>query len=351
MTVAPEVSRVLDDATFEAFYARVYPVALGYLIRLGATGDDAQDIAQEAMLRTWRWVRDGQAEHKAQKYLFTTARRLLIDQSRGRRTVPLPDFDDHVGQTAACPVTAAERAEERRGLARALALLPASDRDLLLASTVHGLPDSELAAQYETSEGALRVRRFRTRQRLREHVAYLRAPAVMPLIRLRLASCRGWVHDVAERVATPSARSVRIFVAACGLAVVPFPGPGGGAEPAGRGALPARHPTETAAPGARGPWFDGGPEAASIRHSRRSQGVAATGARSQPAHVPQVCGGDTCSQGEPYDDLTVHLPHPVGDQHVRQGTVPICATAPDSAVGECQTDGSPDYAVPPPPPV
>lgn len=67
--------RVAVDAEFSAFYRADFPRLVGYLIQVGASREDAKDVAQETMRtlhRKWREVRQPKA------WARTTARRALV---------------------------------------------------------------------------------------------------------------------------------------------------------------------------------------------------------------------------------------------------------------------------------
>jgi RNA polymerase sigma factor (sigma-70 family) len=85
------VGRARDRRAFEALFAHFAPRIKGYLLRLGAGGAIAEDLAQETMLVIWRKAQLFDAtKASASTWIFTIARNLRIDALRRERR---PDFD------------------------------------------------------------------------------------------------------------------------------------------------------------------------------------------------------------------------------------------------------------------
>jgi RNA polymerase sigma-70 factor (ECF subfamily) len=158
-----------ERANFTAFFSAYHPAVYAWLLRKGASHADAEDLAQETMLRTWRERHNHETPEHARRFVYTVASTALIDLCRraDRQVAARPDFDDVVLGSAACPSDEAVRSEQRRALGAALGALPAADRALLIDSEVHGMTTEELAERYQGSLGALRIRWWRSRQVLR----------------------------------------------------------------------------------------------------------------------------------------------------------------------------------------
>jgi RNA polymerase sigma-70 factor, ECF subfamily len=85
------IARDRDRRAFEALFAYFAPRVKGYLLRLGASGALAEDLAQEAMLTIWRKAAlFDPSRASASTWIFTIARNLRIDAIRRERH---PDFD------------------------------------------------------------------------------------------------------------------------------------------------------------------------------------------------------------------------------------------------------------------
>lgn len=121
----------------------------------------AEDLAQEAVLRAWRgWP--GLREHRAVKgWLFTILYREFVRGARGPRMATLPDEalpiepQDHVDPALAID------------LDRALRALGEESCHALLLQVLGGFTCAEVAALLGSTEGAVMTRLTRARQALR----------------------------------------------------------------------------------------------------------------------------------------------------------------------------------------
>jgi RNA polymerase sigma-70 factor (ECF subfamily) len=124
----------------------------------------ADEAAQEAVIRAWRRRDACRRPEDPLPWLRQIARREAVRaadragrQDRLRERLPAanassPSPDD----------TTAERVDVRRALAR----LPESDRDVLLARYAMDLTQSDVAASLHIAEGTAKVRLHRARRRL-----------------------------------------------------------------------------------------------------------------------------------------------------------------------------------------
>jgi RNA polymerase sigma-70 factor (ECF subfamily) len=125
-----------------------------------------EEIAQESLAAlVQRWRRHG-APESPQAFVFAVARRRAIRALIGRRLwLPL-DLLAGRRHDGPDPEQVALRNSGHAALAQALRLLPARDREALLAVAVGGLSVSDAARVLGISEPALKMRTLRARQRL-----------------------------------------------------------------------------------------------------------------------------------------------------------------------------------------
>ncbi|MFI6285841.1 SigE family RNA polymerase sigma factor [Streptomyces sp. NPDC051018] len=159
-----------DDA-FTAFMDARYRSLLRTATLLTGGGSRAEDLTQEALLRTYRaWHRIGRAE-AAEAYTRTTMVRLLVKDRRRRWNGEIP--------AEQLPETPLPGSEDQlvTGVAvrEVLRTLPASQRAVLVLRYYHQLSEKEIADVLGCSPGTVKSRAARGLAALRE--AGLVAPA------------------------------------------------------------------------------------------------------------------------------------------------------------------------------
>ena len=171
-----------SDAETEAFAAalsgeRARLVRL--CARLTAIPGAAEDLAQETLFEAWRSRAKLRDVVEIAPWLTAIARNVCLRWRRAQGHEQRLYFDQSAGDAEMSdPLEYApapngdlslhlERGELADLLGRAMALLPAETRKVLVASYLDGLPRQELAARLGLREGALRARLHRGRQMLR----------------------------------------------------------------------------------------------------------------------------------------------------------------------------------------
>ena len=146
-----------DAEAARALTQRLAPRVLGFAARmLGGDLAEAEDVAQEAMLRLWRIAPEWrQGEAKVSTWVFRVASNLCTDRLRKRRGVALGELgadpaDDSPGAEAR--LQAASRAE---ALEAALQDLPERQRQAVVLRHLEGLYNPEIAAVMEISVEAV----------------------------------------------------------------------------------------------------------------------------------------------------------------------------------------------------
>ena len=149
---------------------RIYTLAL-YLV---GRREDAEDIAQEVLVRWWR-NRDRIDPVKTRAWLAQVTRNLAIDASRQRR-LRAAVFVDGVDAEAAgvaiavdaSPDRAAINGELRTALEAAIARLEEPYRSILVMREIQDCPYQEIATVLGMPLGTVKVYLHRARRRLRE---------------------------------------------------------------------------------------------------------------------------------------------------------------------------------------
>ena len=138
-----------DAAGARMLTIRLVPRILGYAARLLADRAEAEDVAQEAMLRLWRVAPEWrQGDAKVTTWLYRVTTNLCTDRLRAqqrRKVLPMdtaPDVED--GAPAAETVLIA--ADRMAALNAALAALPDRQREAVVLRHIEGFTNPEIAA-------------------------------------------------------------------------------------------------------------------------------------------------------------------------------------------------------------
>lgn len=170
-------ARAGDREAMGELYVLHAPAVHAHVLRVLEDVDDADDVTQQVfaklLTRLGRY-RSGDAPFGA--WVLRVARNAAIDQARRGRTVPIRDGDGDRG-----PAQEHLAEELRSALATALAILPQSQRDVLLLTHLVGLSPQEIAAELGCSVRAVHGRHYRGRAAARAALTDLgSAPAVVP---------------------------------------------------------------------------------------------------------------------------------------------------------------------------
>ncbi|MDT8854097.1 RNA polymerase sigma factor [Paracoccaceae bacterium Fryx2] len=137
-----------DRAAARALTLRLTPRVLGYAARLLSDRAEAEDVAQEAMLRLWRMApgwRSGEAQ--VSTWLYRVVTNLCTDRLRGRQrrgTATLDDAPD-VADAAPGAVASLIEADRMTALQAALDALPDRQRQAVVLRHIEGLTNPEIA--------------------------------------------------------------------------------------------------------------------------------------------------------------------------------------------------------------
>jgi RNA polymerase sigma-70 factor (ECF subfamily) len=144
------MSRVDPTELEEGAFVRLFNAAVRdlrlYLRRTLRRDEDADEIAQEAMLRIWN-TRASVDMDGARPLLFRIASNLAIDRLRERRRWRFTDIAEtpEPGETVSAERTLAAR-QELEIVAAAIAALPDNCRAAFVMSRIDGMKHAEIAA-------------------------------------------------------------------------------------------------------------------------------------------------------------------------------------------------------------
>lgn len=161
-----------DREAFGALFAKYAPKVKGYLIRLGAAGAIAEDLAQDAMVSVWRRAGSfDRAKAKGSTWIFVIARNAWIDRLR-REKVELAyraGLDDPEESHDEAPDEAAVRLQTEEHIAAALEMLSEEQRQVVRLSFFEERPHSEIAERLNLPLGTVKSRLRLALTKLRVH--------------------------------------------------------------------------------------------------------------------------------------------------------------------------------------
>ena len=137
-----------DRAAARELAARHLSRVLGFATRLLGDRAEAEDVAQEAMLRLWRIAPDWRpGEAKVSTWLYRIVTNLCTDRLRlrtRRRAVGLDDAPD-IADDAQSVVAVMEEQDRMAALNDALSTLPDRQRQAVVLRHIEGLSNPDIA--------------------------------------------------------------------------------------------------------------------------------------------------------------------------------------------------------------
>lgn len=161
-----------DRVAFAALFDRYASRVKGYLIRLGARGALAEDLAQDAMVAVWRRAASfDPARAKASTWMFVIARNAWIDRLRREKVelaynsslILIEESDDE------SPDAAFTRVQTEEQMQAALSLLSDEQRQVVQLSFFEDRPHSEIAERLALPLGTVKSRLRLALTKLRAH--------------------------------------------------------------------------------------------------------------------------------------------------------------------------------------
>jgi len=157
-----------DEGAFSVLWRDANPALLRYLRVV--TPEHAEDVAAETWVQVLRGLRNFTGDEAAWRaWLFTTARRRLLDQVRHRNRHPSEPLDDIRAADVPHSPAAEQLAMDNIATEGAIALvsqLPEQQAEVIMLRVVAGLETEVVAQMLGRSPGAVRVAAHRGLKRL-----------------------------------------------------------------------------------------------------------------------------------------------------------------------------------------
>lgn len=159
-----------DQRAFRELARRHVPVMLGVARRILGNAAEAEDVAQEAMLRVWTHAPRWQPLALFRTWLSRVVVNLCLDRKRKAPWVDL-EAAGELADPAPLAGEAAESAERERLLTAAIAELPARQRAAIVLSYTEGMSNAQVAEILDTTVSAVETLLVRGKQNLRRALA------------------------------------------------------------------------------------------------------------------------------------------------------------------------------------
>jgi RNA polymerase sigma-70 factor, ECF subfamily len=147
------------------FYEQTARRLWAYLYRSTGSGEQADDLLQEAYYRFLRCGPSASSEAHRRNYLYRIATNLVRDAARRRHGVQVALPDEDTAHTLTVE-GAADCVPARADLARAMTRLSRREQDLLWLAYAEGSTHREIADMLGLTAGSVKQLLFRARRRL-----------------------------------------------------------------------------------------------------------------------------------------------------------------------------------------
>lgn len=160
-----------EAAAARALTTRLTPRVFAHAVRMLGDRAEAEDVAQEAMLRLWKIAPDWRTgEAKVSTWLYRVTANLCTDRLRRKRGVGLDDVDEPHDPSPS--VTERMQTRERMdALQAALLTLPERQRQAVVLRHIEGLANPEIAQILEISTEAVESLTARGKRALAQALA------------------------------------------------------------------------------------------------------------------------------------------------------------------------------------
>jgi RNA polymerase sigma-70 factor (ECF subfamily) len=161
-----------DEAAFRLLSRRHVPVMLGVARRILGNAADAEDVAQEAMLRVWTHAPRWQPLAQFRTWLTRVVVNLCLDRKRRAPWVELEAAGEIV-DPAAGPSGEAEIHERDQLVSQAIGQLPDRQRTAIVLTYGDGMSNAQVAEILDTTVSAVETLLVRGKQNLRRALGSL----------------------------------------------------------------------------------------------------------------------------------------------------------------------------------
>ena len=167
-----QIAQHRDREAFAELFAYYAPRVKGYLMRLGSSDGQAEEVTQEAMLAVWNKAHMFDAKKAAvSTWIFTIARNRRVDILRSQKYPELDANDPAlIGDAPAQPDEEVIEAREGEEVREALQKLPTEQKELVRLAFYNGWSHAKIAEQSNLPLGTVKSRLRLAFSRLRNEL-------------------------------------------------------------------------------------------------------------------------------------------------------------------------------------
>ena len=158
-----------DPGAFDELVRQTHRSVYSLVLRIVGNPEDAADVTQDVYLRVWRALRTFRGDANVSTWMYRIAANTALTFVKRRTRAGKPVAPEEMPEQ---PVSdGSEQRADADVLEAALAKLPAQHRAVVVLKDVYGWSCEEIAKKMGSTEGAIKVRLFRARQRLADELA------------------------------------------------------------------------------------------------------------------------------------------------------------------------------------
>ncbi len=139
-----ESAKLGDKNAFGKIYETFFSPVFRYIYFRVKNKQDAQDLAQDVFLKTYKSLPRLDAGSNPLFYFFALAKNAIIDQSRKKKPISLENTETNLFQTEHLETTMA-RQESLNRVKEAILALPEAEQETIVLRFINGLATREIA--------------------------------------------------------------------------------------------------------------------------------------------------------------------------------------------------------------
>lgn len=157
-----------DPEAFEELVRLTHRASYSLAFRIAGSAEDAADITQDAYVRAWKSIKSFRGDAKFSSWLYRIVSNTAFTHVKRRNRSGEPVDPQELPELPSPDVMA--QADDAAALEQALGTLPPQHRAVVIMKDMYGMTCQEIGKELGATEGAIKVRLFRARQRLADQL-------------------------------------------------------------------------------------------------------------------------------------------------------------------------------------